>query len=102
MLLPTQGWAPPRVSVRSAGVKVATTTDGYDVYERRKPDGTVERRLPALNFLAAPGRATTLTRIVVGAPSSDLFVPPPAAKVRVLTTPGGIVALPAPPAREER
>jgi hypothetical protein len=102
MLLSARGWTPPRVSVRSGSVKVATTTDGYDVYERRKPDGTTERRLPALNFLAAPGRGTALTRIVVGAPSSDLFVPPSAAKVRVLTTPGGIVALPAPPAREER
>ena len=47
MLLPTQGWVPPRVSVRAAGVKVATTQDGYDVYERgnrmARPSGGCQR-----------------------------------------------------------
>lgn len=80
--------------------------EGYEIYERRKPDGTVARRLPALNFLAAPvataGVATALVAIEVGPPASGPFGPPAQAAVRTSSVPGGIVALPAPPPGEGR
>jgi len=98
MDLPAAGWRPPRFS--TAGRKrLPDAYEGFEAYEEVFPDGGQTVRIPALDFFAVvrvmAGRQTrTYSNIVLGEPPRELFVPPPDAQVRWISSPGGIVRRP--------
>lgn len=99
MDLPAHGWRPPRLSLASL-TPLAAAYEGFEAYEESFPDGGRTVLVPALDFFAVVrvmGRQTrTYSHIVLGEPSPDLFVPPPGAQVRWVSSPGGIVQRPRP------
>jgi hypothetical protein len=77
MVLPTYGWRPAPVARSGVGERVASET-GLDAYERRRGDGTIDRRLPHLNFLTVRetlpnGSVRTLEELHMREPAPRLF-----------------------------
>lgn len=97
MEIPAAGWRPPRVPL--AGRKLLPESyEGVEAYQASSPDGGRTVWVPALDFFAVVrvmGRQTrTYSHIVLGEPPADLFVPPSAAQVRRISSPGDIVQRP--------